>query len=151
MQFETFKARRITLRETNEEDFEEYRKQLRGYHATKENKVNVIENNEDYLYIVIETEDGRTVGLIQVSKISETAAEVKASIPNFAWKERYGNEAIHQLMKCFKERKTFERVYLNRNNEITSSYMRERQERFEKTNCIEIITAVGLEKKEQSA
>ena len=139
MQFETFKTRRITLKRASRKDLREYQQQV-VLHNTTQDKLNIMKNCETG-YVKIENEDGKMLGLIQVDRIDENTAHVKISIPNESWKEKYGKEALHQFLKCCRERKLYRRVYLKQENSIVKDYKKERPKLFEKGFYIDIDVA----------
>ena len=119
-QFKTFKARRVTIRKAEAEDLKDYKRQL-VTHSPVEDILNVIKDTRTS-YLAIENEDGKLLGLIQVDEIDEKTANIKICIPNISWKERYGTEALHQFIKCCKERKLYSRMYFKRDNSIVKKY-----------------------------
>lgn len=133
MQFKTFTARRITLKRATNSELETYKQQVKTHN--EQDRLNIISECD---YLKVEKEDGRMIGLIQIDEIDETTASIKISIPNETWRERYGTEALHQFIKCCKERKLYKRVYFKTNNSIVEKYKRERPKIMEKKLYIDI-------------
>lgn len=124
MQFETFEARRVTLRKADVEDLKKYKEQLIT-HSPVQDRVNIIKDKNTN-YLAVENEDRKMIGLIQVDNIDKKTVNVKICIPNISWRQRYGTESLHQFIKCCKERKMYSRVYFKQNNSIVKEYNRER-------------------------
>lgn len=140
MQFETFKTRRVTLKKAEGKDLREYELQALKHIDAKPDKLNIIKA-QDTFYLKIENEDGKMLGLIQVDEIDKTAAYVKISVPNKSREERYGKEALHQFIKCCKERKLYPRVYFKRGNRIIEEYKKERPDVLSRDFYIDIDVA----------
>lgn len=139
-QFETFKARRITLEEATKRNFKEYKLSTIMQNVETKDKLNII-SNPTTKYISVENEDGKMLGLIRIDEIEEMVACVKVSIPNKAWEKRYGKETIHQFIKCCKERKLYKRLYFKSDNELVKEYKKERPEMLNKNYYIDIDVA----------
>lgn len=139
MQFETFRARRVTLKRASRKELEYYKEQAKSYGETQD-KLNILKDSE-IGYVKIENENGTMIGLIQVSKIDDNTACIKISIPNKSWKEKYGTEALHQFIKCCKERKLYKRVYLKSKNTIVEKYKKERPENIKRGMYVDIDVA----------
>ena len=104
MQFKSYKGRRVGLREANKDEIAEFKRQLKNYHNVR-NTFN-IDSCPDTTYIVIDNECGREIGLIKVDEENKNnVLHVQISIPNEAWRARYGTEAIHKFVNCCKEKK----------------------------------------------
>lgn len=123
-QFEIFKSRRVTIQKAKGEDYKIYKRQLIT-HSPVQDRLNIIKDDQIY-YLSIKNEDGKMIGLIQVNEIDEKTANVKICIPNISWRERYGTEALHQFIKCSKQRKLYNRIYFKKNNSIVEAYNKKR-------------------------
>lgn len=136
MQFKKFKARRVELKKANRKEIEEFNQQINTYKDVKD--ANFISNNPTDDFITIKEETGMQIGLIKVRQVNDESASIDISIPNEAWKYRYGTEAVHQFVKCCKQRELFKKLYMQENNSIIQAYRRERPELFKNENYIEI-------------
>jgi len=135
-QFKEFRGRRVTLKRASWSEFDDYKNQLILY-AKENDRLNIMKN-ADTAYVTIMDERSRMIGLIQLDEIDESAAYVKISIPNKVWEERYGKEAIHQFIKCCKERKLYKRVYFKSDSNIVKEYKKERPKMLNENFYIDI-------------
>jgi len=124
MQFESFKGRRVIIEKASKAKIKDYKTQVKTHNPGKD-RINII-GDEKVSYLSIKNEDGKMIGLIQVSEIDEKTAYIKICVPNQSWKERYGTEALHQFIKCCKERKLYNRMYFKKDNSIVEEYNRQR-------------------------
>lgn len=134
--FEEFRGRRVTLKRASWSEFDNYRSQLTLYAKAKD-RLNIMKN-ADTGYLTIMDENSKMLGLIQIDEVEEDVACVKISIPNKVWEERYGKEAIHQFIKCCRERKLYKRLYFKSDSNIVREYKKERPEVLNKNFYIDI-------------
>lgn len=128
--FETFEARRVTLKEAKKVDFREYERQVNGYKLCEEERLNI--EKKDAYYLAVYDLNKKMIGLIQVCEQSqEKTTNVDISIPNKCWEVKYGKEALHQFIKCCLERKMYDYICLNEENSIAIAYKTERPKGFE--------------------
>lgn len=133
MQFETFKSRRVTIKQAQKNDIDEYRRQAGGYNISQKEKIKVLKDDSIY-YLAIYTNDDKMIGMIQANELNDESSmkivTVKISIPNKSWRAKYGKEIIHQFVKCCEERKMYDRVYLDKEEPVVNAYRAERPEMF---------------------
>lgn len=133
MQFEPFGNRRITICKANKSDLESYMTQLEVHHVS--NGLDISEEGNNYYYLKIEDISQRLIGIIRVNEINRNEANVDISIPNEAWNFRYGTEAVHQFVKCCKERKLYKKIKFEE-SVLSIRYKVERPEMFENDNIV---------------
>lgn len=127
--FETFEARRVTLKEARKADFREYERQVDGYKLCEEKRLDL--KRKDSYYLAVYNLDKKMLGLIQVCEQSqEKTANVDISIPNKCWEVKYGKETLHQFIKCCLERKMYNYICLSEENSIAVAYRTERPKGF---------------------
>jgi len=125
-QFKTFKSRRLEISKASQLDIKNYKVQVQTHSPVKD-KINILKS-ETTSYLSVKNEDSKLIGLIQVDEIDEKAVHVKICVPNNSWNSRYGTEALHQFIKCCKERKLYKRVYFKTDNSIVKEYNKQRPE-----------------------
>lgn len=128
-----FGNRRVTISNAKEGDLQKYKTQAKTHELADKERINVIPNDNSRYYLKVQDIDSKLIGLIQVSEIDETVAEIKVSIPNKSWEARYGTEVVHQFVKYFLENRPYSRIYL-RKNETVDRYKTERPEMFANNN-----------------
>lgn len=134
MSFETFEARRVTLKEAKKSDFEEYKRQVVGYKLCEEK---VMDTKQDGYYLAVYNVNNKMIGLIYVCESKNKAtANIDISIPNECMERKYGKEALHQFVKCCVERKMYCYICLSEKNSIAIAYKVERPKIFEKIDYV---------------
>lgn len=136
MRFENFNTRRITIRKAKKSDIKEYQQQLQTHDMFQMDKISIISDGQ---YLALESDAGKMIGLIRVTTVKENEkAYIEISVPNEAWRRKYGTEALHQFAKCCKIRKMYKKLILKESNSIAETYKKERPQVFENGYCVDL-------------
>lgn len=73
--------------------------------------------------LAIKDKSGKVVGKLEIFDIGNQKAFLSISIPYYPWKQRYGTEAIDQIIKICIEQKTFDEIELEYNNQIMKDFV----------------------------
>lgn len=134
MKFETFEARRVTLKKAKESDFEEYKRQVTGYKLCEAKAMDI---KKDGYYLAVYDVNKKMIGLIYVYESkNKKVAHIDVSVPNECMERKYGKEALHQFVKCCLERKIYDYICLNEENSIAIAYKVERPQIFEQIDYV---------------
>ena len=137
MHFKEFRGRKTLIRKALKRDMEEYKTQICTHHNSMMNYDKISEDSK-YEYLAIERENGKMIGLIKID-MSVKEMFIEISIPNYAFKMRYGTEALRQFIKCCKERELCEVLRLKKENTIIERYRCEKPEELEEDNDVFIL------------
>ena len=134
MQFKNFKARRVEITVAKKSEVAEYKRQASCYHETRTDRLNIFDS-PDVHFLAVKDEEGKQIGLMRVDEIDSNTAQIAGiSIPNKAWRDRYGTEVVHQFLKHCKTDNICKKLYLKDGNTILDAYKKERPNFF-KYSC----------------